>query len=112
MFLCVSLDFLCIFLRNFLLCEQHAHQFLHPSAWALLKMMLTHVSLCFLGFSLHFPAKFQHAHQFLHPSAWALVKMMLTLFFVAHSLGCMWHWMATLNGSGITWTTKYGIDVS
>jgi hypothetical protein len=54
----------------------------------------------------------QHAHQFLHPSAWALVKMMLTLFFVAHSLGCMWHWMATLNSTGINWTSKYGIDVS
>lgn len=32
----------------------------------------------------------------LHPSLWALIKMLVMLMFIAHIMGCMWHWLAVL----------------
>lgn len=32
----------------------------------------------------------------LHPSLWALIKMLLMLLFIAHIMGCMWHWLVVL----------------
>jgi hypothetical protein len=46
----------------------------------------------------------------LHPSLWALAKMFLTLAFIAHLMGCAWHWMAELGGYPISWVTFYGIE--
>ena len=32
----------------------------------------------------------------IHPSLWALIKMFAMLLFIAHIMGCMWHWVAVL----------------
>lgn len=32
----------------------------------------------------------------IHPSLWALIKMFGMLLFIAHIMGCMWHWVAVL----------------
>ncbi|CAM9681517.1 unnamed protein product [Choristocarpus tenellus] len=41
-------------------------------------------------------AKEDNVGEFLHPSFWSIIKMLVTLFFIAHIMGCMWHWLAVL----------------
>ncbi|CAM9173045.1 unnamed protein product, partial [Discosporangium mesarthrocarpum] len=46
----------------------------------------------------------------LHPSLWAIIKMLVTLLFIAHIMGCLWHWLAVLRQDGINWVSYYGIQ--
>lgn len=32
----------------------------------------------------------------IHPGLWSLIKMLVMLLFIAHLMGCMWHWLALL----------------
>ncbi len=37
--------------------------------------------------------------------------MLLYVFYIAHIVGCMWHWLALLNDDeGMSWITRYGIQ--
>lgn len=47
----------------------------------------------------------------LHPAVKSLLGMLTTLVFVAHILGCMWHWLAVLAGpENLNWCSKLGIQ--
>lgn len=40
--------------------------------------------------------KEEDVEKLLHPSLWALIKMLVMLLFIAHIMGCMWHWLVVL----------------
>ncbi|CAM9557361.1 unnamed protein product, partial [Phaeothamnion confervicola] len=45
-----------------------------------------------------------------NPSAVALFKMFGGICFIAHLLGCGWHWMAALRGDELNWMSLYGVQ--
>lgn len=45
----------------------------------------------------------------LNPSMMSLLKMLMYMTYIAHILGCMWHWIATFQEDTISWVSYFGI---
>lgn len=46
----------------------------------------------------------------INPSVMSLLKMLTYMTYIAHILGCMWHWLVTFEEEGISWASKFGIE--
>lgn len=46
----------------------------------------------------------------INPSVTSLIKMLVYMTYIAHILGCMWHWLITFEGEGISWASKFGVE--
>lgn len=46
----------------------------------------------------------------INPSLVSLFKMLAYMTYIAHILGCMWHWLVTFEGQGISWASKFGVE--
>lgn len=45
-----------------------------------------------------------------NPSVMSLLKMLVYMTYIAHILGCMWHWLVTFEAEGISWASKFGVE--
>lgn len=45
----------------------------------------------------------------INPSLMSLFKMLMYMTYIAHILGCMWHWLATFEEDSINWVSYFGI---
>lgn len=45
----------------------------------------------------------------MNPSVLSLLKMLMYMTYIAHILGCMWHWVATFEDGGISWVSYFGV---
>ncbi|CAN0573553.1 unnamed protein product, partial [Ectocarpus sp. 12 AP-2014] len=46
----------------------------------------------------------------INPSVMSLLKMLVYMTYIAHILGCMWHWLVTFEAEGISWASKFGVE--
>ncbi|CAM9187432.1 unnamed protein product [Discosporangium mesarthrocarpum] len=46
----------------------------------------------------------------MNPSFFSLGKMLLYMMYIAHILGCMWHWIATSKENQLSWVSEFGVD--
>ena len=46
----------------------------------------------------------------INPSVVSLLKMLVYMTYIAHILGCMWHWLVTFEQTGISWASKFGVE--
>ena len=46
----------------------------------------------------------------INPSVMSLITMLVYMTYIAHILGCMWHWLVTFEGEGISWASKFGVE--
>ena len=53
----------------------------------------------------------QHERQSkLNPSVASLLKMLMYMTYIAHIMGCMWHWLVTFEDEGISWASLFGVE--
>ena len=36
--------------------------------------------------------------------------MLMYMTYIAHIMGCMWHWLVTFEGEGISWVSLFGVE--
>lgn len=46
----------------------------------------------------------------MNPSVISLLKMFIYMTFIAHILGCLWHWIVTFEDDGINWVSYFGVE--
>lgn len=46
----------------------------------------------------------------INPSVTSLIKMLVYMTYIAHILGCMWHWLVTFEEEGISWASQFGVE--
>lgn len=46
----------------------------------------------------------------INPSMMSLLKMLTYMTYIAHILGCMWHWLTTFEKEGMNWVTYFGVE--
>lgn len=46
----------------------------------------------------------------MNPSVISLVKMLIYMTFIAHILGCLWHWIVTFEEDRINWVSYFGVE--